>query len=116
MDRETLSDPYSSNITTDGLGTAYFKRKGAPEFDEKTVDDAVTAIKNGYTHLDGAEGIVLFLFPSMYPPPIYLPILPISTKDPSLFFSLPLPSSPLLPTLSNLLFIKKKQHTATSAN
>ncbi|KAK0651348.1 alpha-keto ester reductase-like protein [Cercophora newfieldiana] len=38
-----------------GLGTAYFKGKNSPEFDEKTVNDAVTAIKNGYYHLDGAE-------------------------------------------------------------
>lgn len=87
-----LYSPISLNITTDGLGTAYFKRKGAPEFDEKTVDDAVTAIKNGYTHLDGAEGIVPFPFhPSL---PRYLP--KVSTKEQKETQPLPpLLSSPL---------------------
>lgn len=55
--------PFESQLTSVpsklgyGLGTAYFKGKNAPEFDEKTVNDAVTAIKNGYYHLDGAEGL-----------------------------------------------------------
>ncbi|KAK3343890.1 NADP-dependent oxidoreductase domain-containing protein [Lasiosphaeria hispida] len=38
-----------------GLGTANFKRKGGPAFDEKVVNNTITAIKTGYYHLDGAE-------------------------------------------------------------
>lgn len=50
-----LSDGNEIPMLGYGLGTAYFKGKGAPEFDEKTVSDALTAIQLGYTHLDGAE-------------------------------------------------------------
>jgi len=38
-----------------GLGTANYKGRAA-QFSQKIVDDTVTAIKTGFTHLDGAEG------------------------------------------------------------
>ncbi|KAL2171630.1 hypothetical protein VTG60DRAFT_2198 [Thermothelomyces hinnuleus] len=39
-----------------GLGTARFKRGNSDKLDENIINAALTAIKNGYYHLDGAEG------------------------------------------------------------
>ncbi|EFW98412.1 aldo-keto reductase family 1 member c13 [Grosmannia clavigera kw1407] len=49
-----LNDGHELPVLAYGLGTANYKgtRK---EFDQKIVDSTVTAIKLGYTHLDGAE-------------------------------------------------------------
>lgn len=38
-----------------GLGTAMSKRGNKDALDEKIINDTLTAIKNGYYHLDGAE-------------------------------------------------------------
>ncbi|KAM7184122.1 alpha-keto ester reductase [Rhypophila sp. PSN 637] len=38
-----------------GLGTANFKRKNSPPFDEQIVSATLTALRVGYHHLDGAE-------------------------------------------------------------
>ncbi|KAM7209526.1 alpha-keto ester reductase [Naviculisporaceae sp. PSN 640] len=38
-----------------GLGTANFKRKNAPPFDQTIVNNTLTALSVGYHHLDGAE-------------------------------------------------------------
>ncbi|WZH44158.1 NADP-dependent oxidoreductase domain-containing protein [Fusarium acuminatum] len=38
-----------------GLGTANFKKGGRTEYDENVVNNAYTAIKFGFHHLDGAE-------------------------------------------------------------
>ncbi|EPE07425.1 aldo keto reductase [Ophiostoma piceae UAMH 11346] len=38
-----------------GLGTANYKGPSSKPFDQKIVDSTVTAIKAGFTHLDGAE-------------------------------------------------------------
>jgi diketogulonate reductase-like aldo/keto reductase len=40
-----------------GLGTANFKRGGDTKIDKKIIEDTVTAIKAGFNHLDGAEGM-----------------------------------------------------------
>jgi diketogulonate reductase-like aldo/keto reductase len=55
-----------------GLGTANFKRGGSgDQLDEKIINDTVTAIKNGYYHLDGAEGTPLF---PLHPQPFHNPL------------------------------------------
>lgn len=38
-----------------GLGTAMVKRGNSDEMDDKIINDTLTAIKNGYYHLDSAE-------------------------------------------------------------
>jgi diketogulonate reductase-like aldo/keto reductase len=40
-----------------GLGTANFKKGGRTEYDENVVNNAYTAIKFGFHHLDGAESL-----------------------------------------------------------
>jgi diketogulonate reductase-like aldo/keto reductase len=40
-----------------GLGTARYKTSADPAFDEELVKTILTAIKAGYYHLDGAEGL-----------------------------------------------------------
>jgi diketogulonate reductase-like aldo/keto reductase len=40
-----------------GLGTAMYKRGKTDEIDESIINNTLTAIKNGYYHLDGAEGM-----------------------------------------------------------
>ena len=39
-----------------GLGTAWYKSGDSGKTDQGCVDAVKTAIKLGYTHLDGAEG------------------------------------------------------------
>lgn len=52
----TLNDGNKIPAVGYGTGTKWFKRDGStPDVDEKTVEALVTAIKNGYTHLDTAE-------------------------------------------------------------
>ncbi|KAL2017806.1 hypothetical protein VTK56DRAFT_1669 [Thermocarpiscus australiensis] len=50
-----LSDGNEIPMLGYGLGTANSKRGNDAELDEKIVSDTLTAIKNGYYHLDGAE-------------------------------------------------------------
>ncbi|KAK3304412.1 NADP-dependent oxidoreductase domain-containing protein [Chaetomium strumarium] len=51
-----LSDGNEIPMLGYGLGTANYKRgANRDKFDEKIVNNAVTAIKSGYYHLDGAE-------------------------------------------------------------
>ncbi|KAK4237650.1 NADP-dependent oxidoreductase domain-containing protein [Achaetomium macrosporum] len=51
-----LSDGNEIPMLGYGLGTANFKRgTDKDKFDEKIVNNTLTAIKNGYYHLDGAE-------------------------------------------------------------
>ncbi|TPX13194.1 uncharacterized protein E0L32_006394 [Thyridium curvatum] len=50
----TLSDGREIPMIGYGLGTANHS-SGDKKFDQKIVDDTVTAIKAGYNHLDGAE-------------------------------------------------------------
>ncbi|WYZ36563.1 hypothetical protein EsH8_II_000069 [Colletotrichum jinshuiense] len=50
----TLNDGNQIPMLAYGLGTANYKSEGAG-FDEKVVENTVTAIKVGYRHLDGAE-------------------------------------------------------------
>jgi hypothetical protein len=48
-----------------GLGTARFKRGGPNEpLDENIIEATVTALRNGYYHLDCAEGILPPPFPA----------------------------------------------------
>ncbi|ERS95053.1 uncharacterized protein SPSK_01878 [Sporothrix schenckii 1099-18] len=49
-----LNDGTKIPIIAYGLGTANFKTSHT--FEQKIVDDTVSAIKAGFTHLDGAEG------------------------------------------------------------
>ncbi|KAK4205629.1 NADP-dependent oxidoreductase domain-containing protein [Triangularia verruculosa] len=50
-----LSDGNEIPFLGYGLGTANFKRGDKSKFDEEVVNATVTALKAGYTHLDGAE-------------------------------------------------------------
>ncbi|KAK4149085.1 NADP-dependent oxidoreductase domain-containing protein [Chaetomidium leptoderma] len=50
-----LSDGNEIPMLGYGLGTARSKRGNKDELDEKIINDTLTAIKNGYYHLDGAE-------------------------------------------------------------
>ncbi|KAK3293280.1 NADP-dependent oxidoreductase domain-containing protein [Chaetomium fimeti] len=50
-----LNDGHEIPMLGYGLGTARFKRGNADKLDENIINDTVTAIKNGYYHLDGAE-------------------------------------------------------------
>ncbi|SPQ27469.1 51c300ca-3542-45ca-9a51-08ec0f3087a8 [Thermothielavioides terrestris] len=50
-----LSDGNEIPMIGYGLGTANFKRGNKEGLDEKIINDTVTAIKNGYYHLDCAE-------------------------------------------------------------
>ncbi|KAK4175949.1 NADP-dependent oxidoreductase domain-containing protein [Triangularia setosa] len=50
-----LSDGNEIPFLGYGLGTANFKRGDKSQFDEEVVAATVTALKAGYTHLDGAE-------------------------------------------------------------
>lgn len=47
----------------DGTGTAWFKRGEESKIDQAIIDTVKTAIKLGYTHLDGAEGSSQFHTP-----------------------------------------------------
>jgi diketogulonate reductase-like aldo/keto reductase len=40
-----------------GTGTAWYKNGEESKIDQATIDAVKTAMKLGYTHLDGAEGI-----------------------------------------------------------
>ncbi|KAF3765974.1 hypothetical protein M406DRAFT_346115 [Cryphonectria parasitica EP155] len=52
-----LNDGHDIPMLAYGLGTANYKRgAGRDVIDDKIITDTVTAIKCGYTHLDGAEG------------------------------------------------------------
>lgn len=44
-----------------GLGTARYKSAPTAEPDEEIIKLTVMAVKNGYYHLDGAEGIMLYV-------------------------------------------------------
>lgn len=50
-----LNDGASMPMLAYGTGTAWFKTGDEGKFDQATVDAVKTAIKLGYTHLDGAE-------------------------------------------------------------
>ncbi|KAL2136716.1 hypothetical protein VTI74DRAFT_2127 [Chaetomium olivicolor] len=50
-----LSDGNEIPMLGYGLGTANYKRGNKDALDEKIINDTLTAIKNGYYHLDGAE-------------------------------------------------------------
>ena len=51
-----------------GLGTARAKRNNKEELDEKIINDTLTAIKNGYHHLDGAECMISLRPTAPHPP------------------------------------------------
>lgn len=51
-----LNDGTSLPMLSYGTGTAWYKRGDESVIDRSLVDSIKTAIKLGYTHLDGAEG------------------------------------------------------------
>jgi len=51
-----LNDGNSIPMLAYGIGTAWFKSGDKSKIDQATIDGVKTAIKLGYTHLDGAEG------------------------------------------------------------
>jgi hypothetical protein len=50
-----------------------YKRGNTDEIDESIINNTLTAIKNGYYHLDGAEG--------MPPPPLSPPTSPSTSQN-----------------------------------
>ena len=51
-----LNDGTSVPMLAYGTGTAWYKKGDESHIDRTLVDSIKTAIKLGYTHLDGAEG------------------------------------------------------------
>jgi diketogulonate reductase-like aldo/keto reductase len=51
-----LNDGTSIPMLAYGTGTAWYKKGDEDKIDRTLVDSIKTAIKLGYTHLDGAEG------------------------------------------------------------
>lgn len=52
-----LNDGNSMPMLAFGTGTSWFKSGEESKVDQATIDAVKIAIKLGYTHLDGAEGI-----------------------------------------------------------
>lgn len=52
-----LNDGTSMPMLAYGTGTAWYKKGDESVIDRALVEGVKTAIKLGYTHLDGAEGI-----------------------------------------------------------
>lgn len=52
-----LNDGNSIPMLGFGTGTAWYKTSDDGKIDQATIDAVKTAIKLGYTHLDGAEGM-----------------------------------------------------------
>jgi diketogulonate reductase-like aldo/keto reductase len=53
-----LNDGTSMPMLAYGTGTAWYKTGDESRLDQAAIDSVKTAIKLGYTHLDGAEGTV----------------------------------------------------------
>lgn len=51
-----LNDGTSMPMLAFGTGTAWYKTGDESKLDQAAIDSVKTAIKLGYTHLDGAEG------------------------------------------------------------
>jgi hypothetical protein len=52
-----LNDGTSMPMLAFGTGTAWYKTGDESKLDQATIDSVKTAIKLGYTHLDGAESM-----------------------------------------------------------
>ena len=51
-----LNDGHSIPLIGFGTGTAFYKSSESADVDRALVESIKTAIRLGYTHLDGAEG------------------------------------------------------------